>query len=112
MAADEGGDSGGGASEEGPVQWHQLGLDPRLLRAVAKKGYGAPSRVQAAALPAALEGRDVVAAARTGSGKTAAYLLPALHRALTSGKGKGGWQALILVPTRELCQQVGGHGWR
>lgn len=94
------------------MQWHQLGLDPRLLRAVAKKGYGAPSRVQAAALPAALEGRDVVAAARTGSGKTAAYLLPALHRALTSGKGKGGWQALILVPTRELCQQVGGHGWR
>lgn len=48
----------------------------------------------------------MVARARTGSGKTLAYLLPALHRVLAAGKGKAGWQALVLVPTRELCEQV------
>lgn len=47
-----------------------------------------------------------MARARTGSGKTLAYLLPALHRVLTGGKGRAGWQALVLVPTRELCEQV------
>ena len=53
-----------------------------------------------------LEGKDVVARARTGSGKTLAYLLPALHKVLTAGRGRAGWQALVLVPTRELCEQV------
>jgi ATP-dependent RNA helicase DDX56/DBP9 len=48
----------------------------------------------------------VVARAPTGSGKTLAYLLPALHRVLAADKGKAGWQALVLVPTRELCEQV------
>jgi hypothetical protein len=62
--------------------------------------------LQAECIPRALEGRDVVARARTGSGKTLAYLLPALHRVLAAGKGKAGWQALVLVPTRELCEQV------
>ena len=67
--------------------------------------------LQAECIPKALEGRDIVARARTGSGKTLAYLLPALHRVLASGKGKAGWQALVLVPTRELCEQVrGGDG--
>ena len=54
----------------------------------------------------ALEGKDVVARARTGSGKTLAYLLPALQAVLTGGRGRAGWQALVLVPTRELCGQV------
>ena len=56
----------------------------------------------------------MVARARTGSGKTLAYLLPALHRVLGGGKGRAGWQALVLVPTRELCEQVGAFlccGW-
>ena len=48
----------------------------------------------------------MVARARTGSGKTLAYLLPALQAVLTSGRGRAGWQALVLVPTRELCEQV------
>lgn len=61
---------------------------------------------QAEAIPKALEGRDIVARARTGSGKTLAYLLPALHRILASTDPKAGWQALLLVPTRELCEQV------
>jgi ATP-dependent RNA helicase DDX56/DBP9 len=56
--------------------------------------------------PQALEGKDIVARARTGSGKTLAYLLPALQAVLTGGKGRAGWQALILVPSRELCEQV------
>lgn len=62
--------------------------------------------MQAETIPRALEGRDLVARARTGSGKTLAYLLPTLHRVLTGGKGRAGWQALVLVPTRELCEQV------
>lgn len=57
-------------------------------------------------IPKALEGRDIVARARTGSGKTLAYLLPALHRILSSSNSNASWQALLLVPTRELCEQV------
>ena len=97
---------GNNAAEPFVVDFSSIGLDPRLLRALAKKGYGSPTLVQAECIPRALEGKDVVAQARTGSGKTMAYLLPALHRILTGQKGRAGWQALILVPTRELCEQV------
>lgn len=83
-----------------------LGLNPCLLRAIQKRGFDQPTDVQANAIPQALEGRDVVARARTGSGKTLAYLLPIFHRILTQGKGKAGWQAMVLVPTRELAEQV------
>jgi len=83
-----------------------LGLDPRLLRALNKREFKTPTPVQSACISKALEGRDIVARARTGSGKTLAYLLPAFHRILSSGKGLAGWQALVLVPTRELCEQV------
>ncbi|KAK9906356.1 hypothetical protein WJX75_000482 [Coccomyxa subellipsoidea] len=85
-----------------------LGLDPRLLLALEKRQYETPTTVQAACIPAALEGKDVVARAKTGSGKTLAYLLPALHKilALPKEKQRAGWQALIFVPTRELCEQV------
>ena len=62
--------------------------------------------VQARCIPEALSGRDIIAQARTGSGKTLAYLLPVMHRVLQQGKGTQGWQALVLVPTRELCEQV------
>ena len=62
--------------------------------------------MQARCIPEALSGRDIIAQARTGSGKTLAYLLPVMHRVLQQGKGTQGWQALILVPTRELCEQV------
>jgi Rad3-related DNA helicase len=88
------------------MSWGDAGLDPRLLRALAKLGFGAPTPVQAAAIPKALEGKDIVARAGTGSGKTLAYLLPALHKVLASGDTKTGWRALVLVPTRELCEQV------
>jgi superfamily II DNA/RNA helicase len=61
-----------------------LGLDSRLLSAVADLGYHEPTTVQSKAIPAILDGRDVVARAKTGSGKTAAYILPVLHRVLQS----------------------------
>ncbi|KAL4858273.1 DEAD-box ATP-dependent RNA helicase 16 [Chlorella vulgaris] len=88
------------------MSFDDTGLDPRLLRALSKRGLTKPTPVQAECIPKALEGRDVVARAPTGSGKTLAYLLPALHRVLAADKGKAGWQALVLVPTRELCEQV------
>lgn len=61
--------------------------------------------LQAEAVPRALEGKDVVARARTGSGKTLAYLLPAINRLLQGGS-QSAWQVLVLVPTRELSEQV------
>lgn len=88
------------------AQFEDLGLEPSLVRALHKRGFQTPTPVQAMAVPKALEGRDVVARARTGSGKTLAYLLPLFHRILTSDGGKAGWQALILVPTRELAEQI------
>ena len=100
----ESGDAGDG--------WMTLGLDPRLLRALTKKRYRAPTAVQSQAIPLVLEGKDVVARAHTGSGKTAAYLLPAIHKIVTSGDAAMGGappsnpRALVLVPTRELAHQV------
>lgn len=85
-----------------------LGLAPRLLRAVEREGYAAPTPIQAAALPPALQGRDLVATAHTGSGKTAAFALALLQRLET--QPRPAWRrtdALVLVPTRELALQVG-----
>ena len=84
-----------------------LQLDPKLLQALRKKGYATPTGVQATCIPEALSGKDLVAQARTGTGKTLAYVLPALHRILAGPHGSAGWQALVLVPTTELCEQVG-----
>ena len=85
-----------------------LGLSPALLRAVNAKAYRAPTPIQVAAIPAVLQGRDVLGSAQTGSGKTAAFALPLLqqleHAANESPRRV---RALILVPTRELSAQVG-----
>ncbi|MBK7053282.1 MAG: DEAD/DEAH box helicase [Rhodoferax sp.] len=85
-----------------------LGLSPALLRAVSAHGYLAPTPVQAAAIPATLQGRDVLGCAQTGSGKTAAFALPLLQH-LESAPQHSPRRALVLVlvPTRELCTQVG-----
>uniref|UniRef100_A0A383WG42 RNA helicase n=1 Tax=Tetradesmus obliquus TaxID=3088 RepID=A0A383WG42_TETOB len=91
------------------MNFQETGLDPRILRALAKQGFSQPTAVQAATIPAALEGKDIVARARTGSGKTLAYLLPALQRIVTSKSSRQPWQVLVLVPTRELCDQVAGE---
>jgi ATP-dependent RNA helicase RhlE len=85
-----------------------LGLSPALLRAVSAHGYLAPTPIQAAAIPATLQGRDVLGCAQTGSGKTAAFALPLLQH-LESAPQHSPRRALVLVlvPTRELCTQVG-----
>ncbi|KAL1880201.1 hypothetical protein VTK73DRAFT_6029 [Phialemonium thermophilum] len=94
-----------GASE---VSFADLGLDARLVQAVAKQNYEKPTLVQRTAIPLALDGKDVLARAKTGSGKTAAYVLPLLHFILSRKKmdPTSFTSALILVPTRELADQV------
>ncbi|GLC37850.1 hypothetical protein PLESTB_001483000 [Pleodorina starrii] len=88
------------------MSFQDLGLDPRLLRALGKRGFTKPTPVQLEAIPKTLEGKDVVARAHTGSGKTLAYLLPLLHKLLSTDNTRGSFRAIVLVPTRELCQQV------
>jgi ATP-dependent RNA helicase RhlE len=89
------------------MHFNELTLDPALLRAIADQGFTEPTPIQAKAIPPALAGRDVLACAMTGSGKTAAFALPVLQR-LAAGK-HGGTRALILTPTRELASQVHEH---
>ncbi|MFM2088404.1 MAG: hypothetical protein RLZZ237_3273 [Pseudomonadota bacterium] len=89
------------------MPFSSLGLIPALVRAVEKAGYAAPTAIQAAAIPAILRGSDVLGAAQTGSGKTAAYALPLLQALMAPAAGPRQVRALILVPTRELAAQVG-----
>src|SRR5437867_196887 len=81
-----------------------LGLAPELVRAVADEGYAHPTPIQSEAIPLALAGRDLIGSAQTGTGKTAAFVLPILQR-LAPGP-RGTLRALVLVPTRELAEQV------
>ena len=85
--------------------FHAMGLSPATLAAVDKAGYTTPTPVQAGLIPRALTGIDVLGQARTGTGKTASFVLPILERVLRPGRG-GGPRALVLVPTRELAVQV------
>ncbi|KAF3626914.1 DEAD-box ATP-dependent RNA helicase 16 [Capsicum annuum] len=91
---------------EDEQSFEELGLDPRLTRALTKKDIDKPTPIQRVAIPLILEGKDVVARAKTGSGKTFAYLLPLLHKLFTTTNNNLAPTSLILVPTRELCQQV------
>jgi ATP-dependent RNA helicase RhlE len=90
--------------ETPPPSFESLGLDECLLRAVRDLGYPHPTPIQAKAIPLVLQGRDLIGCAQTGTGKTAAFLLPTLHRLLSSPKG--GTRVLVLEPTRELAAQV------
>src|SRR5690606_27491786 len=87
----------------------QSGLHERLLKALEKLQLQQPTPVQQAMLPPALAGKDVQASAETGSGKTAAYLLPILHGMLQKPEPATATRALILLPTRELALQVDKH---
>ncbi|WP_417234379.1 DEAD/DEAH box helicase [Arthrobacter sp.] len=97
------------AAEENPVKFTDLGIDPRVLAAVEDLGYEKPSPIQAATIPLLLEGRDVVGLAQTGTGKTAAFAIPALSKMAELADLHGTahhTQVLVLAPTRELALQV------
>jgi len=107
----------GKAYTEGPVtpamqvsqtasDFDDLGLDPILLNAVQGLGYQTPTPIQREAIPAVLAGRDLIGTAQTGSGKTAAFLLPVLQGLLKQTPGKT--RVLVLTPTRELAAQIQG----
>jgi ATP-dependent RNA helicase RhlE len=86
------------------MSFETLGLKPELLRAVADKGYTVPTPIQLEAIPAVLSGRDVLAGAQTGTGKTAGFTLPLLQK--LGARGGRNPRALVLTPTRELAAQV------
>src|SRR5215471_5799309 len=88
------------------MSFDSLGLSAALLRGVAEQGYSEPTPIQARVIPVILEGRDVLAGAQTGTGKTAGFTLPLLQRLSSSDAGHRGIRALILTPTRELAAQV------
>jgi ATP-dependent RNA helicase RhlE len=89
------------------MSFQSLGLSEPILKAIQKKGYDTPSPIQAKAIPPVLEGKDVLASAQTGTGKTAGFTLPLLHLLSENPKEKyRPIRALILTPTRELAAQV------
>jgi ATP-dependent RNA helicase RhlE len=102
----EGPVSGGLAAAEAEtseITFAELGLSDQMLRAITDAGYTRPTPIQAQAIPLGLKGRDIMGLAQTGTGKTAAFTIPIVER-LTDGPKRT--RALILTPTRELCQQV------
>lgn len=93
------------------MSFESLGLAPEILRAVAEQGYTDPTPIQAQAIPIVLQGRDIMAGAQTGTGKTAGFTLPLLHRmaahaSTSTSPARHPVRALILTPTRELAAQV------
>ena len=88
------------------VGFDGLGLSEKALAAVGRMGYERPTPVQEQAIPLVLEGRDIIAGAQTGTGKTAAFCLPAMDR-LGHVEGGQGPLMLVVTPTRELAQQIG-----
>ncbi|CAM3375960.1 ATP-dependent RNA helicase RhlE [Bordetella sputigena] len=89
------------------MSFESLGLEPTLLSALQEAGFDTPTSVQAAAIPQAMAGHDLMVSSQTGSGKTAAFMLPALNRIAKMPANKGsGVQVLVLTPTRELALQV------
>ena len=94
---------------EDVLDFTQMGLDERILYAIETLEWFEPTPIQETAIPLILEGKDVLAKARTGSGKTGAYAIPLIHKILTIKKqsqSKQSTYALILTPSRELCTQA------
>src|SRR3990167_646806 len=83
----------------------EFNLNPHIFKAIDACGYKNPTPVQAKSIPEILQGKDVVASAQTGTGKTASFVLPALHR-LSTSKASHKPRILILTPTRELATQI------
>ncbi len=89
------------------MSFESLNLNPSILKALTEAGYTQPTPIQQQAIPAAIEGRDLMASAQTGTGKTAAFMLPSLNRIATpSASHSRGPRVLVLTPTRELAAQV------
>src|SRR5512141_2696751 len=95
------------------MKFEELDLAPQLLQAIKACGYEEPTPIQAQTIPALLAGSDLIGSAQTGTGQTAAFVLPALHRlsapaqhAQAARRGVGVPRVLVLAPTRELAQQV------
>ncbi len=88
------------------MEFKELGLLPELERAVLEAGYTTPTPIQAATIPVALRGQDIIGCAQTGTGKTAAFCLPALTRAYAASGQEAHLHTLILTPTRELAAQI------
>ena len=88
------------------MNFNSLGLSPKVLDAITAAGFSEPTPIQQQAIPPALGGRDIVGIAQTGTGKTASFVLPMLHR-LEAGRARARMpRSLILEPTRELAAQV------
>ncbi|WKZ35902.1 MAG: DEAD/DEAH box helicase [Anaerolineales bacterium] len=86
------------------MDFNQFQLDPRLMQGIKKAGYETATPIQEAAMPAALRGRDIIGTAQTGTGKTAAFVLPILNKLLSGQRNVA--RALIVTPTRELAEQI------
>lgn len=93
-------------AEEAPVSFQSMGLSPQMLQALKRASYFQPTPIQAALIPDALDGHDVIGQAKTGTGKTAAFAIPLIEMLERRGRGP---QAIILAPTRELVQQIVGE---
>jgi len=94
---------------EKKISFDAFGLRPEILRAVAEKNYAVPTPIQEKAIPVVLEGKDLIGCAQTGTGKTAAFALPILHRLQETpwrGTGRRPIRVLVLTPTRELASQI------
>ena len=91
------------------MSFENLGLTSEILRAVSEQGYSNPTPIQKQAIPIVLQGKDILAGAQTGTGKTAAFTLPLLEMIHEHAQGKGDRpiRALVVTPTRELAAQVG-----
>jgi len=91
------------------TSFDSFGLTDEILRAITEQGYSTPTPIQLKAIPTILNGRDVLAGAQTGTGKTASFTLPLLEilHKHTQGKGNRQVRALVITPTRELAAQVG-----
>ncbi|HEV7690218.1 MAG TPA: DEAD/DEAH box helicase, partial [Hyphomonadaceae bacterium] len=90
------------------TQFTELGLNASILKALTAKGYTEPTPIQAKAIPGVMAGRDLLGIAQTGTGKTAAFALPILHRLAADRKPapRKGCRCLVLSPTRELATQI------
>jgi len=86
------------------LSFEQFNLDSHLQAGIHRAGYEEPTPIQLQAIPAAIEGHDLIGTAQTGTGKTAAFVLPILHKLLSGPRGVA--RALIVTPTRELVEQI------